>query len=137
MRQGRWLKAGLAALAGLALGAASACAPTAPSVQADESQAGGETVNYVVALTLPSSAPSSDVGEAAEQLRAALERDRDRILAESFGAQAPAPGVSFVSAYAFEIRLTPEQAQRLAQHSDVASLETDYTLRPMQTGSEG
>lgn len=137
MRLYRWSIAGQAVLAGLMLGAASACAPSDPSVPTDQQQyARGETMNYIIALAPPLSAPSA-TDEAAAQLRAGLEADRDRILADSFGGQAPAPGASFVSAYAFEIRLTSEQAQTLAQHPDVVSVETDRPMRPMRAGAQG
>jgi len=42
-----------------------------------------------------------------------------------------------VSAYAFEIRLTADEAARLARHSDVIQVEADQLSRPMGSGTAG
>ena len=91
--------------------------------------------NYIVSLSPEGAAP--DTPERAAQMRAQLEADRERVLEAVFGAEAPAAGGSFVSAYAFEIRLTADEAARLARHSDVIQVEADQLSRPMGSGTAG
>ena len=91
--------------------------------------------NYIVSLSHDGSAP--DTPERAAQISAQLEADLERVLEAVFGAQAPAAGGSFVSAYAFEIRLSADEAARLARHSDVIQVEADQPSRPLGSGTAG
>ena len=120
-------------LSGALLGGAAGCAPsTAPSPSERPASEAVMRSNYIVALAHDGVMP--DTPERAAQVRASLDADRDRILQAVFGADAPSPGGSFVSAYAFEIRLTPEEAVMLARHSDVVQVQADQVSRPTNAG---
>lgn len=128
--------AGMLLLSTLCMGGAVACAPsTAPSSAERPAPEAAMRSNYIVSLSHDGLVP--DTPERASQMRAQLDADRDRILLAVFGDEAPAPGSSFVSAFAFEIRLTPEEAARLARHADVIHVEADQLSRPMGAGSAG
>lgn len=123
-------------LASLLMGSAVACAPSAaPSATEAPAPEASMRSNYIVSLSPEGAAP--DTPERAAQMRAQLEADRERVLEAVFGAEAPAAGGSFVSAYAFEIRLTADEAARLARHSDVIQVEADQLSRPMGSGTAG
>lgn len=126
----------LLVLSGALLGGAVACAPSAgPTATEAPAPEANMRANYIVSLAHEGLAP--DTPERAAQMRAQLDADRARVLEAVFGETAPAPGGSFVSAYAFEIRLTPEEAARLARHSDVIQVEADQLSRPTRAGSAG
>lgn len=121
---------------GASVGVMSACAP-APSTVAPESPAPVEATrsNYIVSLAYDGPAPTTP--ELAAEIRVQLDADRDRVLSAVFGAETPTAGGSFVSAYAFEIRLTSEEAARLAAHDSVVQVQTDQSYRPMGSGRAG
>ncbi len=121
---------------GLVVGVVSACAPSGPPATGDHSgPVQADRSNYIVSLSRSDDAAASEQG--AEQMRAELEADRDRVLAAVFGSETPPHGGSFVSIHAFEIRLTPEEAQHLMRHPDVVQVEADQTHRPTGAGAEG
>lgn len=123
-------------LASLLMGSAVACAPSAtPTATEAPAPEASMRSNYIVSLSHDGSTP--DTPERAAQMRAQLDADRERVLEAVFGARAPAAGGSFVSAYAFEIRLTADEAARLARHSDVIQVEADQLSRPMGSGTAG
>lgn len=125
-----------AVILSLVMGAATACATSNAPAPGDHSgQVHMARANYIVSLVQPGDGVWS--GENAEQMRAQLDAERDRVLAVVFGADAPPHGGSFVTAYAFEIRLTPEEAQRLMRHPEVVQVQADGTYRPTGAGSEG
>jgi len=121
---------------GASVGVMSACAP-APSTVAPDSPAPVEASrsNYIVSLAYDGPAPTTP--ELAAEIRLQLDADRDRVLSAVFGADAPPAGASFVTAYAFEIRLTSEQAARLAAHASVIQIQADQLHRPMGSGRAG
>ena len=80
------------------------------------------------------------------EIRSELDLPNDRVVyywADGYAASAdgrsglPHYGQSFISAYAFEIRLTVDEARRLAGHDAVRTLEEDVPARPMGARSDG
>ncbi|WP_306016434.1 protease inhibitor I9 family protein [Oceanicaulis sp. MMSF_3324] len=137
MQSHRSSRSGLTALIACALmGSVVACSPTAGSsvIEASDSERVDRS-NYIVTLMRTGAAPQT--AEAAAEARRELEAERDEALQAVFGAQGPRPGASFVSAYAFEIRLTAEEAARLARHSAVVHVQADQLHRPMGAGPAG
>jgi len=137
MQSRRSSRSGLAAvILGALLGSVAACAPSVdPSVGAEPAVERADRSNYIV--TLAQSGPAPETPEAAAEARAELEAERDEVLQAVFGAKTPRPGASFVSAYAFEIRLTAEEAARLARHSAVVHVQADQLHRPMGASPAG
>lgn len=121
---------------GASLGVMAACAPAPSSVATDNpAPVEASRSNYIVSLAYDRPAPTTP--ELAADIRLQLDADRDRVLSAVFGAEAPPAGTSFVSAYAFEIRLTSEEAARLAAHDSVVQVQADQLHRPMHSGRAG
>ena len=122
-----------AVILSLVMGAATACATSNAPAPGDHSgPVQVARANYIVSLSQSAAAVSGSPSD----LRQRLDADRDRVLAAVFGADAPPPGASFVSAHAFEIRLTPDEAQSLMRHPDVVQVQADQIHRPTGAGSE-
>ena len=122
---------GLRPLLGLLALVLAACAPAQTLNGLDRS-------NYIVSLVRV---------DATDDARNRLESQRDRVLADVFGRNGfgalsdgtsarPVYGASFVMTHAFEIRLTAEEATRLARHPEVVSVSADTLHRPTRAAAE-
>tara|TARA_E500000318_G_scaffold110393_1_gene125696 strand:+ start:1365 stop:1805 length:441 start_codon:yes stop_codon:yes gene_type:complete len=136
----------MAALSAALASAGGCAAPSASDQPGAQEQPMADRSNYIVSLE----AGAGDIStpEGVERARQELDLARDRVLTDVFGADGyaaaadgrsglPHYGQSFISAYAFEIRLTADEARRLAGHDAVRTLEEDVPARPMGARSDG
>ncbi|WP_439636707.1 hypothetical protein [Oceanicaulis sp.] len=134
-----------------ALSAALACAggcaaPSASDQSGAQEHPMADRVNYIVSLE---DGPGDiSTPEGVERARRSLDQLREQVLSDVFGADGyvaaadghadlPRSGQSFISAYAFEVRLTADEARRLARHDAVRTLQEDVPARPMGARSDG
>ncbi|WP_421858138.1 hypothetical protein [Oceanicaulis sp.] len=136
----------MAALSAALVSAGGCAAPAASDQSGVPEQAMTDRVNYIISLEAGPGDISTPQG--VERARRELVLARDRVLTDVFGADGyaaaadgrsgmPHYGQSFISAYAFEIRLTADEARRLAGHDAVRALEEDTPSRPMGGRSDG